>query len=279
MISKKAVLILSLCVAGSIVPAYGTPCAASGTLNTYVGTTCSIGAYTFTFQSWTPAGSGSPNATPAGGIPDTSVTLTTIGNANGTGFKLTPIGPWSAQNGGFTDGELKYYITGSGITKLYQEIDGTVAPHGIDDITDTFCLGSTDTTMSGPCNNLDGSPGGSAQQIHSDIITNGDSGLVSGITFTDHGNGVDNDGCAGGSAYSPDDGECHTSALFSAVNSIAVKKDIRGDTSAGGTNAAANITAVYNQFGPAVVPEPGTVLLSFIGLGLLFLGRHRFSRS
>ncbi len=249
MISKKIVLILSLCVAGSFIQLQGATCAA--TLDTWIAagaTGCQIGGLTFYNFGWTPSGA-SP-LSPPGGLPATQVDVTTLLNGNGTGFLLTPTVTWGAGGGGFTDGELQFIVkstdSSSSINQLYQQIDGTVAGTGsFDDVLEQYCLGGTSLPPCGPPTPQ----------------------LVSQIGPT---------GCNVGSADGS--GGCDNSVNFSGVSSISVLKDIRGDATAGATGANVTITGVVNQFGPPV-PEPGTYLLSFIGLGLLFLGRHKFSRS
>jgi hypothetical protein len=47
----------------------------------------------------------------------------------------------------------------------------------------------------------------------------------------------------------------------------------------GGSGTSATLTGAINQFGPAVVPEPGTYVLSCIGLGLMFFSMRKYSRS
>jgi hypothetical protein len=247
-ISKKIVLVLSLCVAGSFVQLQGATCGA--TLDTWVAagaTGCVIDGLTFYNFGWTPTGS---NSSPAGGLPDTEVDVTTLLNSNGVGFLLTPTVAWGAGGAGYTDGELTFIVkTTSGASTLnhiYQQIDGTVAGTGsYDDVLEQYCVGGTSLPPCGP----------PTPQLDSRI---GPTGC--------------NVGAADGS------GGCDNSVSFGGVSSIAVLKDIRGDATAGASGANVTLTGVINQFGPAV-PEPGTYLLSFIGLGLLFLGRRNFSRS
>jgi len=249
-ISKKLVLVLSLCVAGSLIPAYGAACTSGATLATYeaLGSAgCEIDGLNFSNFLWTPAGA-NPHSTPT----DTQVTLTSLLNANGVGFLITPTVAFEGGGGGFADGELKFVVktvsTLATITSLYQQIDGTVVGTGsFDDVSENYCFGSTGLP---PC-----SPA-----------------FVPGLQSTIGPGGTCGPGTTDGS------GGCKNSVSFSGVASISVRKDIRADGTAGATGADATITGVINQFGPAV-PEPGTYLLSFIGLGLLFLGKHKFSRS
>jgi hypothetical protein len=247
-INKKIVLALSLCVAGSMVPLQGAACTSGATLATYEALTttgCEIGGLNFSSFFWTPTGA-NPHSTPT----DTQVTLSTLLNSNGAGFLLTPTVAWSAGGGGFADGELKFVVKtvggGSSITSLYQQIDGSVAGTGsFDDLAENYCFGTLGIPGCTPINNLESKigPGGTC-----------------------------------GPGATDGSGGCKNSVNFAAVSSISVRKDIRADATAGATGAAASITGVINQFGPAV-PEPGTYLLSFIGLGLLFLGKHKYSRS
>lgn len=280
MISKKLVLALSLCAAGSLVPAYGSTCAASGTLDTYIGTTCDIGSLTFHFTSWNPV-AGSPNTAEAA----SSITLETGSNANGTGFALLFNGLFTA-NGGFNDGELRYYVTGTNITAMFQEIDGSVTNNGYSDINDLICAGgsgSPPNTAPGGCPAANTT---NSQTFHSTIVTvNGSGSDNMGNTYTDAGSAPNGDGCGAGTAAAAlnivGPSACASSfSAFSATNSISVQKDIRADATGGVSGATASVTAVYNQFTAAsTVPEPGTYVLSFIGLGLMFLGTKKFSRS
>lgn len=241
MISKKLLLILSLCVAGSLVPAYGSACAPSGTLDTYIGTTCNIGVYTFTFVSWIPTGAATDN--PPGGPPASTVTLSILLNAHGTGFLLSPAVMTAGPNTGNNDGELQYRVTGTGINSIYLEVDGSTTGTALDHVQDLYCLGGTTSPPAGNgfC------PGNQPTLNESEADVGINNGQPSSLT-----------------------------QLFASQTSIAVQKDIDAN---GGTNGVASVTGVINQFGPAVVPEPGTVLLSLIGLGLLFFGKHKLSRS
>ena len=246
MISKKLVLILSLGVAGSLMPAYGAACSNGATLaslEALSGTGCDIGGLNFSNFLWTPTGA-NPHSTPT----DTQVTITTLLNANGTGFLLNFSAPFTAGGGGFADGELKYTVkTVSGlntINSLYAQIDGSVTGTGsYDDVLDNYCLGLASLSCSPSALDAHLGPGG-----------------VCGPGTTDG---------AGG---------CKNSVSVAAQNIIAIRKDIRADATAGAPGASAAVTGVINQFGPAV-PEPGTYVLSFIGLGLMFFGSKKFSRS
>ncbi len=253
MISKKIVLTLSLCVAGSFIQLQGAACTSGATLATYItlgATGCEIGNLTFYNFGWTPSGA-SPTLPPGGGgLPAAQVDVTTLLNNNGVGFDLTPLVTWGAGGGGDTDGELQFIVktTGGGSTlnHLYQQIDGTVVGTGsYDQVLEQYCLGGTSLPPCGP----------PTPQLESRLSPGGV--------------------CAPGS---PDgSGGCENSVSFSGVSSISVLKDIHGDATAGATGANVTITGVINQFGPPV-PEPGTYVLSFIGLGLLFLGKHKYSR-
>lgn len=250
MISKKLVLFLALGVAGSMIPLQGAACTSGATLDTYIAlaaTGCTIDGLTFYNFGWIPTGS---NSSPAGGLPANEVSVTTLVNLNGTGFRLSPTVAWGAGGAGFTDGELQFIVKStngsSSINQLYQQIDGTVAGTGsFDDVLEQYCLGGTSLPPCGP----------PTPQLDSRI-----------------GPSSCNVGTSDGS------GGCKNSASFAGVSSISVLKDIRGDATAGATGANVTITGVINQFGPPV-PEPGTYLLSAIGLGLVFLGRRKFSRS
>ena len=257
MIGKKIVLALSLCLAGSMIPLQASTCTSGATLASYetLGSTgCDINGLTFFNFAWVPTG-GNPHATPA----DTGITVTDLINGNGTGFLLTFGTPttFTAGGGGFSDGELSFTVkTVSGlsaINSIYQQIDGTVAGTGsYDDVLENYCLGLSSLGCT-PLQALDAqiNPG-------SPVCTSKDNPQSK----------LAGDGSGG----------CDDSVTIAAQSVIAVRKDIRADATAGATGASAAITGVVNQFGPAV-PEPGTYLLSFIGLGLLFLGRHKFSRS
>ena len=246
MISKKLVLLLSLGVAGSLLPAYGAACSNGATLASLAllgGTGCDIGSLNFSNFVWTPTGA-NPHSTPT----DTQVTITTLLNGNGTGFLLNFSTPFTAGGGGFADGELKYTVKTvnglAGITSLYAQIDGTVAGTGsYDDVLDNYCLGLASLSCSPAGFNARIAPGPTC---------------IAGTT----------DGAGG----------CKNSVSVAAQSVIAIRKDIRADATAGAPGAAAAVTGVINQFGPAV-PEPGTYALSFIGLGLVFLGSRKFSRS
>ena len=272
MINKKLVLLLSLCVAGSIVPAQGAACVSGSLLSAYVGSSCDIGSLTFSFLGFNVIGS-TVSTTPRGGLVAADVTITTLINANGTGFLLTPTDAWTVIGGGSnTDSELKYVVTGTGITSNYMEVDGSATSGAFDHVLEDYCLGGSvaggnisATPAAGlnpPCNG----PG------------NGIPGPVGVFDTRITGAAT----CSQGSVVSPSGGgptACGATTTFAAQTSIAVLKDIDingGDSSA--TNPQAQINGVINQFG-APVPEPGTYLLSFIGLGLLFLGRRSFSRS
>ncbi|MBZ5675077.1 MAG: PEP-CTERM sorting domain-containing protein [Acidobacteriia bacterium] len=271
MISKKLVLLLSLCVAGSMVPAQGAACVSGSSLSTYIGSSCDIGSLTFSFLGFSVIGSTS-STTPVGGLDAAHVTITTLINANGTGFLLTPTVAWTAIGGGSnTDSELKYVVTGTGITSNYLEVDGSATPGGFAHVLEDYCLGGSvgggnisstpGAGLNAPCNG----PG------------NGNPGPVIAFDTRITGAGT----CSQGSVVSPTGGgptACGATKTFAAQTSIAVLKDIDingGDGS--GTNPQARINGVINQFG--AVPEPGTYLLSAFGLGLLFLGKRKFSRS
>jgi hypothetical protein len=260
-ISKKLVLTLSLCVAGSLAPAYGSACVSGATLATYeaLGSAgCDIGAYNFSLFQWIPTGS-NPHSTPT----DTQTTLTTLLNSNGTGFLIggwtpdptntQPAGSFSAGGGGVADGELSFVVKviggGSAITSIYNQIDGTVlGTHSFADVSENYAANCTVTYSA----------------CAGQVVPGPESRIGPGGTCI---NGT-SDGAGG----------CDTTLSFSAVASISVRKDIRADASAGDPGAGVALTGAINQFGPAV-PEPGTYVLSFIGLGLMFLGTKKFSRS
>ena len=251
MISRKIILALSLCVAGSFVQVQGGACTSGATLDTYISlaaTGCTIDGLTFYNFGWVATGS---NSSPAGGLPATQVAVTTLLNANGTGFLLTPTVAWGAGGAGFTDGELTFIVKSTNgdpiLNHIYQQITGTVTGTGsYDDVLEQYCLGGTSLPPCGP----------PTPQLRSTI------------------------GPTGCNVGAPIAGGCSNSVNFAGVSSIAVLKDIRGDATAGAQGANVTITGVINQFGPpSTVPEPGTYLLSFIGLGVCFLGRRKFSRS
>ena len=246
MISKKIILALSLCVAGSMISLQGAACTSGATLATYEAlstTGCEIDGLNFSGFVWTPTGA-NPHSTPT----DTQVTLNTLLNGNGVGFLITPTVAFEAGGGGFADGELKFIVktvsTLNTITSLYQQIDGTVVATGnFDDVSENYCFGTLGIPGCTPIVNLESQIGPTGCNVGS------------------------SDGAGG----------CKNSVSFAGVNAISVRKDIRASASAGGANADATITGVINQFGPAV-PEPGTYVLSFIGLALLFLGRRKVSQ-
>jgi len=217
------------------------------TLASYVAlgsTGCTIGGLDFSNFAWVPTGA-SPGVPP----PATSVTVTDLVNANGTGFELLFGSSMTFTGNGNSDGQLSFTVstvsTLAAITSLYQQIDGTATGTGsFDDLLENYCLGISSLG----CTPL------LAQE--SKLAPSGSCGP--GTT----------DGSGG----------CLNSASFAAQSVIAVRKDIDANATAGSTGAAASVTDVYNQFGPAV-PEPGTYVLSFIGLGLLFFGKRRLSRS
>ena len=264
MISKKLVLVLSLCAAGSLASLQAAPvdCASEGggnlqTILTTNGGLCKIGAYTFNFQAFTVIGATS-NTTPVGGLTAADVILSDLLNVNGTGFLLTPTSAWAALGGGSnTDSELKFVVTGTGITSNYLEVDGSAVPNAFDHVEELFCLGGTVPGQSSGCN----APGGAQSQLDAKISGSGT--------------------CAQGSSVTPTGGgptACGTTLTFAAQTSISVLKDIDVNGGpGGGSGDKAQINGVINQFGPAVVPEPGTYLLSAIGLGLLFLGKRKYS--
>jgi hypothetical protein len=262
-ISKKIVLALSLCVAGSLIPLQAATCASSGTLDAYVGTTCDIGALTFDFISWVPSGT-NPQQPPS--ILASDINFSVLLNSNGTGFLLTPNVTWGTTNG-FTDGELKFVVTGTGINSLYLETDGHSIANGFVHTQDAYCLGGIQPGQSVCPGNLD--TGGPSQLDATVQSGNVCAGTVAGS------------GTTGVASVPPAAGAfgCGVTQNFAAVSSISVTKDIRADGTDGGANVEAYIDGVVNQFGPAVVPEPGTYALSVIGLGLLFLGRRQLSRS
>jgi PEP-CTERM motif-containing protein len=270
-IDKRLVVLLSLCVAGGMVPAQGANCVSGSLLSTYVGSSCDIGSLTFSFLSFN--GVGTASTTPAGGLDAAHVTITTLTNGNGIGFLLTPTVAWTAIGGGSnTDSELKYVVTGAGIVSNYMEIDGSATSGAFAHILEDYCLGGSvaggnisATPAAGlnpPCNG----PG------------NGNPGPVGVFETRITGAAT----CSQGSVVTPTGGgptACGATRTFAAQTSIAVLKDI--DINGGDTNQPnpqAQINGVINQFGLAV-PEPGTYALSFIGLGLLFFGARKYSRS
>lgn len=246
--SKKLVITLSLCVAGSMFSLQGAACTSGATVASYetLGAGgCEIAGLNFSNFNWTDSGA-NPHTTPT----DTQVTLTSLLNSNGVGFLITPTVAFTAAGGGFADGELRFVVKtvggGNTITSLYQQIDGTVVGTGsYDDVSENYCFGTLGIPGCEPILNLQS--------------TIGPGGICGpGVT----------DGLGG----------CKNTVNFAGVNAISVRKDIRADATAGAPGANASITGVINQFGPAV-PEPGTYLLSAIGLGLLFLGKRKYSRS
>lgn len=252
MISKKMVLLLSLCAAGSLISLQAGPitdCGSEGggNLNTILTTNagvCTIGGLTFTFSAFNVIADTS-NTSPAGGVTASDITLTDLINLNGTGFLLTPT-LWSAGFAGNIDSELQYIVSAPSATinHMYQEIDGSAAGNADIDIGEIYCLGATNI----PC--IPGSPV-----------------LESKLT----GGGV---GCSPGASTA---GGCSNSVSFAGQSSIGALKDI--DANGGdltGSNSA--ITGVINQWGPAIVPEPGTYVMSLLGLGLILLGKRKFSR-
>jgi len=234
-----------------MVPLQGAACTSGATLATYIGlgaAGCEIDGLTFFNFGWIPTGA-NPQS-PAGGLQTNQATLTTLINGNGVGFLLTPTVAWGSGGGGFTDGELRFVVKTTNnvpsITGLYQQIDGTATGTGsFVDVLENYCFGNTGLP---PCSPI--------FALESKIAP----GAVCGPGSSD---GV---------------GGCKNSVNFAATAAISLRKDIRGDSTAGATGANTTITGVINQF-TAPVPEPGTYLLSFIGLGLLFLGKRKISRS
>jgi hypothetical protein len=251
-ISKKSVLLLSLCVAGSLVSLRAGPitdCGTEGggnlqTILTTNGGVCTIGTLTFTFSAFNVVAHTS-NTVPTGGVTASDITLTDLINVNGTGFLLTPT-VWSAGFAGNIDSELDYIVSSASATinQMYQEIDGTVAGNADIDILEDYCLGATSL----PC-----TPGGPE--------------LESKLTAAF--------GCAPGAAAA---GGCGHSVSFAAQSSVGALKDI--DANGGDqTGSTSTITGVVNQWGPGFVPEPATYVMSLLGLGLILLGKRHFSRS
>ena len=253
MISKKLVLVLSLCVAGSFVPlkASVVDCQTDATLQGVfnAGGVCTIGAYTFTWDAAAFASVESNPGQPTGGITASQINITDLLNANGTGFTLTPSVTFSAQAGGNSDFEIDYKVTGTGINSIYLEVDGSVVPNAYDHVLEEYCLGGTTDFPPGSPNCPGNSPTGNQNSFTAQI----NSGTNTSAT---------------------------NSAGFSAQTSISILKDIDANGGpGGGTGDTATVSGVINQFGPAVVPEPGTYVLSCIGLGLMFFSMRKYSRS
>jgi hypothetical protein len=245
-ISKKLVLVLSLCVAGSLIPLQGAACV-NTTFDVILATNggvCSIGAYTFAFGPFNIVGH-SGSVTPSGGLTAADLNFSTISNANGTGFLLAPNVTFSANSGGNIDSELQYKVTAalaSNLNSIYLDVTGTGTGGAFDHVLEEYCLGGTTLP-----------PAGSG-------FCTGDPSLAQHNLDAYINNGA-----------SP----AAVSATFSNQTSIAILKDI--DVNGGTTTGSSSITGIFQQFGP--VPEPGTYVLSFIGLGLFFLGKRKFTRS
>lgn len=275
MISKKIVLALSLCVAGSFIPLQATSCVSGSLLSTYIGSSCDIGTLSFSFTSFNVIGA-TANTTPPGGLTASQVQLITLLNANGTGFLLVPTAAWTATGGGAnTDSELQYVVTGAGINRIYLEVDGSATPNAFSHVLEQYCLGGTTSPPAGN-GSCPGDLNLAQHQLDATIVG------VGGPGDTDGSHPVA-DGCSGLSTAVTPTGAgplaCGVSATFAAQTSISVLKDIDVNGGPGGGNGDfAQISGVVNQFGPAV-PEPGTYVLSVIGLGLLFMGRRKLSRS
>jgi hypothetical protein len=274
-ISKKIVLILSLCVAGSLVPLQAAPCVSGSLLSTYIGNSCNIGSLTFSFSDFHVVADGT-STTPVGGLTAGDVQLVTLLNGNGTGFLLVPTVAWQAIGGGtHTDSELTYIVSGTGINSIYLEVDGNVTPNAFNHVLEQYCLGGVNSPPAG-----DGSCPGDINtlqhQLDATIVG------VGGPGDTDGSHPIA-DGCSGLSVAVTPTGAgplaCGVSASFGPQTSISVLKDIDVNGGpGGGSGDFAQITGVVNQFGPAV-PEPGTYVMSALGLGLVFLGKRRLSRS
>ena len=248
MISKKLVLILSLCAAGSLVQLQGAACV-NTTFDVVLATNggvCDIGAYTFSFGPFTIIGQ-SGVSTPPGGLTAADINFSTIQDLNGTGFVLTPNVPFTAGPGsGNVDSELQYKVTSalaSNLNSIYLKVAGTGTGTAFDHVLEQYCLGGTTLPPAGSgfC------PGNQPTLAQNQL----DASINDGFPSTANGS-------------------------FANQTSIAILKDIDVN---GGSSGTASLTAVYQQFGPSAVPEPGTYLLSFIGLGLMFLGGKKFSRS
>ena len=272
MIDKKLVVLLSLCIAGGMVPAQAANCVSGSLLSTYVGSSCDIGSLTFSFLSFGVIGS-TASTTPTGGLDAAHVTITTLTNANGAGFLLTPTVAWTAIGGGSnTDSELKYVVTGTGIISNYMEVDGSAVSGAFAHILEDYCLGGS---VAG--GNISATPGAGLNPPCNGP-GNGNPGPVGVFDTRITGAGI----CGQGSVVSPTGAgptACGATKTFAAQTSIAVLKDI--DINGGNSNQPnpqAQITGVINQFG-LVVPEPGTYALSFIGLGLMLFGARKYSRS
>lgn len=247
MISKKLVLILSLCVAGSLIPLQGAACV-NTTLDVVLATNggvCSIGAYTFDFNSFAIIGD-TGVYTPPGGFTAADLNFTVVTDANGTGFELTPNVTISAGPGsGNVDSQLEYVVKSTlanNLDSMYLDVTGSTSGTAFDHIQEAYCLGYAV------------SPPGSA-------------GFCPGAPAPFNPNEIDasiNDGFA-----------ASATTTFSNQTAISVQKDIDVN---GGSSGSATLTGVYQEFGPPV-PEPGTYILSLIGLGLMFLGTRKYSRS
>jgi len=259
-------------VAGSLIPLQAATCVSGSLLSTYIGSSCEIGTLTFSFASFNVIGA-TANTTPPGGLTASQVQLITLINANGTGFLLAPTVAWTAQGGGAnTDSELHYIVTGSGINSIYLEVDGNVTPNSFSHVLEQYCLGGTTLPPAGD-GSCTGDPNLAQHQLDATIV-----GLA-GPGDTDGSHPIP-DGCSGLSVAVTPTGAgrlaCGVSATFAAQTSISVLKDIDVNGGpGGGVNDFAQITGVVNQFG-APVPEPGTYVLSALGLGLLFIGRLKF---
>jgi hypothetical protein len=255
-INKKLVLLLSLCVVGSFVPLKANiivqDCAADLTLGGVFadGGTCTIGAYSFTFDPNEYTHNQSGGGTPTGGLLASHLDISDLINAHGTGFRLTPDQTFDATSGGNNDIQLAYFVTGTNINAIYLEVDGTVVGPGTAQlhVLEDYCLG---VGVAGP------PPGGTNTSCPGNAAT-GDQSTPLNATISS------------GSAPAT------ASATFNGVSSITALKDI---DAFGGNGTSATLSSVINQWGPAVVPEPGTYLLSCIGLGLMFLGARKYSRS
>ena len=275
--SKKIVLALSLCVAGSLIPLQAAPCVSGSLLSNYIGSSCDIGSLTFSFplNGFSVIGS-TANTTPAGGLTANQVQIFTLFNANGTGFLLAPTTAWTALGGGAnTDSELRYVVTGAGLNSIYLEVDGSVTPNSFSHVLEQYCLGGTTSPPAGN-GSCPGDPNLAQSEFNASIVG------LNGPGDTDGSHPIP-DGCSGLSTAVTPTGAgpsaCGITATFAAQTSISVLKDIDVNGGPGGGNGDfAQITGVVTQFGPAV-PEPGTYVLSVVGLGLLFLGRRKLSRS
>ena len=254
MINKKLVLLLSLCVAGSFVPlrASVVDCAVDATLQGVfnAGGVCTIGAYSFTFDPNEYTHNQSGGGVPSGGLLASHLDISDLINANGTGFRLTPDQTFDATSGGNNDIQLAYFVTGTNINAIYLEVDGTVVGPGTaqDHVLEDYCLG---VGVAGP------PPGGTNTSCPGNAATGDQSTPLNAYITSGTTPGV-------------------ASATFNSTTKVTALKDI---DAFGGTGTSATVSSVINQWGPAVVPEPGTYVLSCIGLGLMFLGARKYSRS